>query len=146
MYNINAQILAMSGLFPRFKCKRGKEGALTFSGSLYIAPEFDEYTISVAYNGYSSPIVKIISPEILPNAPHTYKKENGQELCLYHPKLFSWERHYLISECIMPWVASWVYFYEIWVETGKWEGPEAPHNFEDGTHKDNESNPTPGID
>jgi hypothetical protein len=32
-----------------------------------------------------------------------------------------------ISETIVPWAALWLAFYEIWLDTDHWYGPEAPH-------------------
>jgi len=28
---------------------------------------------------------------------------------------------------IMGWTAGWIYFYEYWLQTGEWIGPEVPH-------------------
>ena len=28
----------------------------------------------------------------------------------------------------MDWTIAWIYFYEVWLETNIWYGPEVPHN------------------
>jgi hypothetical protein len=113
---------------------------LIFTGKLFVKPEYDEYTLEIMYDRFSDPVVKILYPEILPNAPHMYRSEGT--LCLFRPKLFHWNQYNLISEYIMGWVAAWIYFYEIWKETNIWYGPEAPHDNETTTEK-NEKNTTP---
>jgi len=55
---------------------------------------------------------------------HVYK--NGV-LCLYYPPDDGLKNTDLISKKIIPWVAEWLLYYEIFLLTGKWKGPEAPH-------------------
>lgn len=57
--------------------------------------------------------------------PHKYgiKEMNGKEyveLCLFHKN--EWDSTMNISDTIIPWTCEWLYFYEIWVITGKWCG------------------------
>lgn len=33
----------------------------------------------------------------------------------------------MIAETIVPWTALWLLYYELWLETDEWLGPEAPH-------------------
>ena len=119
----NAQIIAMHGLFPRFKHKRGKNGSLIFEGPLFVLPVYDEYTIRIEYRVDLDPRVWVLDPQLVDDAPHRY--QNDGSLCLYRPDLFVWRPSYLITDYVIGWVAAWIYFYEIWKETGKWNGPEA---------------------
>ncbi len=32
-----------------------------------------------------------------------------------------------IDDTIIPWTAEWLVFYELWKDTGTWQGAEAPH-------------------
>lgn len=31
----------------------------------------------------------------------------------------------LIAKTILPWTALWLYYYELWLDTGKWLGPSS---------------------
>jgi len=31
----------------------------------------------------------------------------------------------LIATTILPWTALWLYYYELWLDTGKWLGPSS---------------------
>lgn len=52
---------------------------------------------------------------------HVYDNQK-QRLCLYRPGKKQWDRSMLLSETAIPWAIEWLYFYEIWVSTGKWLG------------------------
>lgn len=65
-----------------------------------------------------------LSSQLVPNAPHTYSEGN---ICLYYPGNFHWRQGMLIAGRIMQWTIAWIYFYEAWLETGVWFGPEVPH-------------------
>jgi hypothetical protein len=59
--------------------------------------------------------------------PHVY---NGQmDICVHHPE--EWTPSCLIADTIMPWISQWLRFYEVWQQTGSWEG--------EGTHPEAES-------
>jgi len=38
-----------------------------------------------------------------------------------------WTKDNSLSDDIFPWICSWFYFYDQWLQTGKWLGPEAKH-------------------
>ncbi len=80
------------------------------------------------------PQIFVLSPDLTRNEegklPHVYSTE-FQKLCLHYPPERCWHSKMLIAPLIIPWASEWLYFYEIWVATGKWMGG--------GTHKeDNE--------
>lgn len=117
---------AMKSKFPQFKSKI-KDDSILFVGDLLIKPEHPIYTVSVEYKGNSRPTVRIISPALVEDPPHTF---SDKSLCLYHSKNFNWNRNKLIAKEIMQWTIAWIYFYEYWLQTGKWVGPEVSHNTE----------------
>ena len=85
-----------------------------------------DYTYQIVYDGYQNPEVKILSPQLIGNPPHTY--EDGS-LCLYYPEEQPWSnRTCSICNCIIPWVHEWIVFYEIYLITGEWEHPEVSHS------------------
>ncbi len=125
-FNITVQIGAMKSHYPQFKAIKHSEGKIEFIGKLVVKAELPIYTVSITYRGNSSPIVKVIDPPLVSNPPHFYS--NTHSLCLFHPENFQWRGDRLISKVIVPWTASWIYFYEVWLQTGKWYGPEAHNN------------------
>lgn len=58
--------------------------------------------------------------------PHIYKR-NGESLCLYYPRYKEWTPNMKISETIVPWASEWLFHYEIWLATGKWNGGGIEH-------------------
>lgn len=117
------QIEAMKKLYPHFHWFL-KKGDLVFKGNLFITKEMPVYNVSVVYRRAKNPKVFINSPILKKNAPHRYREGN---LCLYHPSNFKWTGRQLIAKYIMGWTIAWIYFYEVWLETGIWYGPEVLH-------------------
>lgn len=123
--NVSAQIGAMKSKYPRFKAKYLINDSVTFVGDLMIKPELPIYTVSIEYRGKLSPKVKVIHPKLDEDRPHFYK--NTDSLCLYHPDDFGWDCRKLVAKEILSWTIAWIYFYEAWLQTGKWFGPESHH-------------------
>lgn len=121
--NESIQIGAMKSKFPNFSCKK-KNGELVFTGDLMIKPELPIYNVSVHYRFNSSPKVFVNSPQLDDKCPHRYSDDS---LCLYHRDNFKWNANKLIATTIMQWTIAWIYFYEAWLQTGEWFGPEVPH-------------------
>lgn len=120
------QIGAMKSKFPQFKSKQ-KGDNIVFTGDLFIKPELPVYNVSIEYKGNLRPTVKVISPALVEKPPHTFADKS---LCLYHSDNFKWSSDKLIAKEIMHWTIAWIYFYEYWLQTGKWIGPEVSHNTE----------------
>ncbi|MFN8418792.1 MAG: hypothetical protein U0528_06065 [Anaerolineae bacterium] len=120
--SIDMQILAMRQQFPQFwylPTIRSWIGTLTPRKNKPIT-----YLIKVMYPFGEYPQVRVLSPDIRHDAPHTYR---DMTLCLYRPADESWTSAKLIANTIVPWTAEWLRYYEIWLNTGFWCGPEAPH-------------------
>ena len=84
------------------------------------------YKCRIKYEFGAVPEVTIMEPEIdYDFSAHMYKYK---KLCLYDPREQPWSREYLIADTIIPWLAEWLVYYELYKITGKWEGPEAPHS------------------
>lgn len=77
--------------------------------------------------GVYEPIIYVKKPLPLQLAegksrlPHVYDHKK-QRICLYEWKKVQWNCSMRISQTIVPWTAEWLYFYEVWVITGKWLG------------------------
>jgi hypothetical protein len=124
-YNPNLQVRAMKARYPQFKVKKHQDGRIVFTGKLQVKPELPVYTIQVVYNGNAMPLVYILDPLPVTGAPHIYS--NTHSLCLYHEDNYRWNKAKLIAIDIMGWTAGWIYFYEYWLQTGDWVGPEVKH-------------------
>jgi len=97
-----------------------------WTGPLQPTPESSVYTVRISFTPSGIPAVRVLAPKPRATAPHRYR--NG-DLCLYYPKDASWTPDQFIWRTIVPWTVSWLFFYELWLDTGKWLGPEAPHDF-----------------
>ena len=117
----------MKAKYPHFKCKKNADDDIVFTGELLIKTELPIYTISIHYRGSLRPIVKIIAPQLVTNPPHYYK--DTESICLFHPDNYKWKKENLVATDIMSWTIAWIYFYEYWLQTGKWAGPEVAHRF-----------------
>jgi len=119
------QVNAMRAKYPQFKEKHDKNDDIVFTGELQVKPELPVYTVKIIYRGDRNPQIYILNPVPVQGAPHIYP--DTESLCLYHPKNFKWHGSKLIADDIMRWTAGWIYFYEYWLQSGKWIGPEEPH-------------------
>lgn len=128
--NINYQIVQMRKLYPQFQYKINTDnwGHVSFTGILKPHELAPEYLVKINYRSWKNPRVYILSPTLVDKPPHFYHKTGT--LCLYHPKEFNWNKNLSVAEFIIPWVASWLYFYEAWKEHGVWYGAEAPHDLD----------------
>ena len=89
-----------------------------------------EYTLKVVFEpDQKIPFsVYVVNPKPLKLAAgatrleHVYGDYQDQNLCLYRPRKNQWDGSMLLSETAIPWAVEWLYFYEIWVCTGKWLG------------------------
>ena len=109
-------------LFPQFnRCRRGG-GRAIWRGTLQPQKSSPLYQIEIQYRHKKVPKVRVLSPKLAPNAPHLYKDGS---LCLYWPKEWQWNANELIAKTILPWTASWLFFYELWLDCGIWFGPSS---------------------
>lgn len=121
---LDLQIYHISKSFPSFEFYRNN-GEEYWLGQLTPTENSKTYTVKINYLYKKASRVYVIEPHILKHSPHIYPDKS---LCLYYPKDFSFDKRIsLIANTIIPWTAEWLYFYEIWIETGVWWGSEAPH-------------------
>jgi hypothetical protein len=110
--------------FPCFHCRLSRQH-LVCEGSIIPSEGCTTYTVSISYKQDGVPTVRIKEPTITPSARiHMYKDGT---LCLYQPNDDPWKTSDDIHEKIIPWVAEWLVFYELFLMCGKWLGPEAEH-------------------
>lgn len=84
-----------------------------------------EYTIKlVAKQNRKRVDIFVVNPKITridgeKTTPHMY---SDNSLCLFYPEYSEWKYTDLWSETLIPWTSLWLYYYEIWKETGEWLG------------------------
>ncbi len=84
-----------------------------------------DYTVKiVAKLNKKSVDIFVINPRINrkdgnTTVPHMY---SDNSLCLYYPEYKEWSYTDLWSETLIPWTSLWLYYYEVWKETGEWLG------------------------
>jgi hypothetical protein len=110
-----------------------KRGLITWTGEWLPHALSDTYRIRVSYTIGSRPKIAILSPELKlaegkTRLPHAYP--DGQtDICVHRPE--EWTPAKYIADTIMPWISQWLRFYEVWQQTGSWEG--------EGTHPEAKS-------
>ena len=111
--------------FPGFTYRR-ERGAGVWRGTLQPRQLSQKYRVIVRYKLSFNPSVQVISPTLFSKAPHLW---SDGTLCLFYPKENPWRQDMLIATTILPWTALWLYYYELWLDTGKWLGPSS-HDFD----------------
>lgn len=105
---------------------------LEWVGFLRPTPFSGSYKIKIDYLLGKSPKIyllepkKLVMPEGQKRLKHVYDQKN-QQLCLFYPDGFQWNRNRLLADTILLWASEWLFFYEIWVETGEWKGGGTSH-------------------
>lgn len=118
--------------FPAAKTKIYMGSRLEWVGHLQPTPFSEPYKIKIIYLLGDSPKIFVIEPKKL-SMPEGEKKlkhiyhQTKQQLCLFYPDGIQWNRSKLLVETIIPWAAEWLFFYEIWLETGEWKGGGTNH-------------------
>lgn len=121
--SLGQQYMLMKRRFPEFSCAvRG--GVLRCDGDVQPTPLSDLYRIRLTYKLRSEPEVHVVQPILKQRSPteripHVYP---GNRLCLFLPGIGEWRATDPIADTVIPWTATWLYFYEVWFATGEWLG------------------------
>jgi hypothetical protein len=81
--------------------------------------------VCITFRPGESPRVIAVSPSLTELAgerkiPHVYY--DPLRLCLYLPGSGEWESHMRIDKTFVPWTATWLYYFEEWLESDDWKG------------------------
>lgn len=87
--------------------------------------ESEHYRIEIEYEPWNSPVTHIIEPIIELNARAHMYPDGG--LCLFDWREQRWQDNWHLHETIIPWIAEWLVFYELFCLTGIWHGNSAIH-------------------
>ena len=101
-----------------------RNGRAVWRGKLQPTEVSPVYTVEVRYQLEATPKVRVLSPVLPENAPHLY---GDGSLCLYWPEEWRWQQDVILADTILPWTALWLYYYELWLDTGEWLAPSSPH-------------------
>lgn len=106
-----------------------KKNVLFWKGNIKPTPLSKEYEVVIIYQINALPRIQVfVTGENLkeldnPDFPHKYKiikDKHTVKICLDRYQVFN--KYKYISNTIIPWTIEWLYYYEIWLATGKWLG------------------------
>jgi hypothetical protein len=81
------------------------------------------YQIKINYTPGRPPKVFVLNSDMEfqdHSFTHFYPADNS--LCLYYPGDLAWSDKHHLHDKIIPWLAEWLVFYELYQITGRWEG------------------------
>jgi hypothetical protein len=102
---------------------RVKRGLLCGRSHIVPSEGCRRYFFELSYRVGESPKITILEPRLTRRAdgekiPHTYSDD---EPCLFRP-WSDWSGEAPIAFTVIPWLALWLFYYEIWHATGVWLG------------------------
>lgn len=130
-FSVALQAHALTTAQPDSSCRfTGHEG-LFWKGKARPTPLSEVYQLQITYKLGYSPKTKVVEPQLRQRGeeriPHMYAQKT---LCLFNPLKREWNDRMLIAKTILPLACLWLYFYEVWLVTGVWNGggdhPEPP--------------------
>jgi hypothetical protein len=125
---LNVQDQYIRGLYPQFqRLPLAERNEALWRGVIRPTLDSARYTASVWYRLGDVPRVwvrEVMLARHKRRPPHLYLDES---LCLFWPRERPWRATDLIAHTILPWTSIWLGYYELWVDTDRWWGPEAPH-------------------
>jgi len=96
-----------------------------WQGWMQPTPESGRYRVEIEYALWDTPKARVLYPKLVDKPPHVYPSSGT--LCLYHEDDWYWHGRRLLATSFFPWTANWLFFYELWLDTGVWHAPEVPH-------------------
>jgi hypothetical protein len=94
---------------------------LTFVAAIRPTELSPDYEVVFVLESFQDPIVYVVDPPLqrLPgrDLPHVF---DADTLCLFVDA--EWHPVRLLGDTIVPWASDWLFHYEAWLATGRWEG------------------------
>lgn len=119
------QAYIVCSMYKNFTFQLTGRESVKINGRLQASELQPIYEIEITYTLGKFPKVKILSPAIKDDAPHTFKDNS---ICTFYPDTKIWNRKMKISDTLIPWICDWIFQYEIWLITGKWNGTSDPRH------------------
>jgi hypothetical protein len=112
--------------YPQFRSQGNRGNRITWTGELQPTARSATYLVEITYTVPARPRIRVLRPELkrregAHNLPHVFEDDL---LCVHEAQ--DWNATMIIANTILPWISGWLYFYEVWLDTGYWEG--------EGTH------------
>jgi hypothetical protein len=129
---ISQQDWWMRSRYPQFRSTTNRGNRITWTGALQPAARSALYQLEIIYVVPGRPEIRVLEPELIKREgceelPHVFP---GDLLCVHEAS--DWNATMPIATTIIPWICGWLYFYEVWLDTGYWEGegthPERPEH------------------
>ena len=122
------QAWKLKRVFPDSTFSLERNFGLKWVGKLHPTPVSATYTVSINYRLDERPEVSILDPVLVSRngarLPHVF---NGNHPCLFRFKYREWDGTMAIVDTIVPWVSTWLAYYEVWLATGIWCGSKEEH-------------------
>jgi len=106
-----------------------KGNTLEWCGKIRPTALSEEYDVLVRYKLGKAPESWVFGENLKkldsPDFPHNFEIDRDKKrvrMCLYYPRNDEWNPEQYISKTIIPWSVEWLYYYEVWLSTGKWHG------------------------
>jgi hypothetical protein len=118
------QLARVQLLYPHFQSRVTRAGVLVVEGDIRPTSMSVTYRVRIEYEAGGAPEVSVLYPPLKPieeggRLEHVYP---GDRLCLYQPWADEWAPDKSLAQTIIPWIAEWLFHYEIWHATGQWLG------------------------
>ena len=121
--SFDEQVYRMGVLWPGLALRRRvRQIEAVWVGEFRPSPMSVNYRVSVCYRPRWYPEVRVVSPKLeLREGATSLPHVNGDgSLCLHVQE--EWQTWMFVADYFVPWISSWLYFYEIWFATGFWVG------------------------
>ncbi len=118
----------MRRLWPQFTATTNRGNQAWWTGTLQPTAMSDTYSVEIAYTVPRRPEIRVLSPELKTHQDHSRLPHVFPDGTLCVHTAWEWRADTIIAQTIVPWICAWLYFYEVWHQTGYWLG--------EGTHPD----------
>lgn len=126
--DLGAQLLHLRAMKLPGAVGQLRNGLLTFEYVAQPTPISREYSLRLTYRRGNPPEVRVLLPSIPELAdghgpvPHLYERSHPVRLCLYLPRTREWGPEMSLAQTVIPWSVDWLFYFEIWLATGEWNG------------------------
>lgn len=123
--NIAHQLRDLQRLYPDGNGRIARD-RLVWQGKLKPSAFSREFLTQIEYQEGHFPTTRVLQPSIRELAgdrklPHVFCGV-GDPLCLFYAPAREWNSSMLIARTILPWTCEWLFHFEAWLFTGKWDG------------------------
>lgn len=137
--SVHEQFGRMRLTYPNFR-SRIQGGVLVVEGDISPTHRSLDYRVRIEYRAGEPPEITVLEPPLKPREeggrlPHVYP---GEKLCLYLPNAGEWTPDMSLAHTIVPWIADWLFYYEVWHVTGEWLGGGVEPTVKGTVRKDEE--------